>query len=85
MHKLKPNALIASLYRTNKLMAIKAKDITDVLRRAMTINFHHTDIPASKISARSLRAGGAIMMRCGNLDLNNIRITGRWQNNTMMR
>jgi hypothetical protein len=76
LHKSKPNASIASFYLTDKQTAIKAKDITDVLRYTMTINFHCTDIPASETSARFLR---------GNLDVNNIRMTGHWYSYTMMR
>jgi hypothetical protein len=74
-----------SFHRTNKGAALNAKDVTDVLRRAMTINFHCMGIPTSKISARSLRTGGAMVMFCGNLNLNNIWIMGRWYSDAMMR
>jgi hypothetical protein len=65
-------------------MVIKAKDITNVLHHAMMINFHRTGIPASDISTRSLRASGAMGMMCGNLDLNNIQMMGRWHSDSTM-
>jgi hypothetical protein len=44
-----------------------------------------TGIPASEISARLLRGGGAMVMLCGNIDLNNIQTMGRWHSDAMMR
>jgi hypothetical protein len=51
----------------------------------MQINVHHTGIQATDISARSLRAGGAMAMFFGKIDMNNIRIMGRWHSDAMMR
>jgi hypothetical protein len=42
-----------------------AMDITEVLRNAMRINVHRTGIEASEVSARSLRAGGAMALLHG--------------------
>jgi hypothetical protein len=84
-HKSKPATPIASFYRIGRRIAITARDVTDVLRHAMPINFHRTGIPTSDISARSLRAGGAMAMLVGSIDLNNIRRMGRWHSDAMMR
>jgi hypothetical protein len=51
----------------------------------MKINFHRTGIPTSDISARSLRAEGAMAMLVRSIDLNNIRMLGRWHSDAMMR
>jgi hypothetical protein len=85
LHKSKPNAPLASYYRTNRRTAIKPKDVTDVLRQAMTANFHRTGVHASEVSARSLRAGGAMAMLFGKIDINSIRMMGRWHSDAMMR
>lgn len=37
------------------------------------------------ISARSLRAGGAMALLCGQVDHNLIQMLGRWHSNAMMR
>jgi hypothetical protein len=83
-HKSKPAAPIASFYRDGKRVAIKARDVTDVLCHATTIKFHRSGIPASDISARSLYAGGAMAMLVGSIDLNNICMMGRWHSDAMM-
>jgi hypothetical protein len=66
-------------------MEVKPKDVTDTLRNAMRINFHRTGINASDISARSLRAAGAMAMFAGDIDMNNICLMGRWNSDAMMR
>jgi hypothetical protein len=51
----------------------------------MRLNFHRTGIKAADISARSLRAGGAMAMFFGKIDINNIRFMGRWHSDAVMR
>jgi hypothetical protein len=85
LHKSKANVPLASYYRTSRLTAIKPKDITDVLHQAMTANFHRTGVHASKVSARSLRAGGAMAMLFGKIDINSIHTMSRWHSDAMMR
>jgi hypothetical protein len=51
----------------------------------MRINAHHTGIQATDISARSLRAGGAMSMFFGKIDMNNIMLMGRWHSDAIMR
>jgi hypothetical protein len=64
---------------------VKPKDVTDTLRHAMRVNVHRTGIQATEISARSLRAGGAMAMFFGKIDINNIRLMGRWHSDAVMR
>jgi hypothetical protein len=85
LHKSKANVPSASYYRTSRRTAIKPKDITDVLCQAMTSNYHRTGVYASEISARSLRAGGAMTMLFGKIDINSIRMMGRWHSDAMVR
>jgi hypothetical protein len=81
----KQTVRIASYYRAHRRTNIRAKDITDTLRHAMTMNYHCTGIHANEISARSLRAGGAMAMMCSKIDLNNIHMMGRWHSDAMIR
>jgi hypothetical protein len=84
-HKATSVTLLAALYRGHHRTLIKAKDVTDVLRNAMRLNVHRTGIEASEVSARSLRAGGAMALLHGRVDLSNIRMMGRWNSDAMMR
>jgi hypothetical protein len=75
---------IASLYVQSHLTAIKAQHITETIRQAMTVNFYRTGITAEEVSARSLRAGGAMALLCGKVD-NLIQILGLWHSDAMIR
>jgi len=80
------NKPLATHYNAhNRLTAITARDITEQLRAAATANFHSTGIPASAISARSLRAGGAMALLCANVDFDIIKMLGRWHSDAMIR
>jgi hypothetical protein len=76
---------VASFNRGNHFTLVKAKDITEDLSHAMRINIHRTGIEPLEISARTLRAGGAMALLHGEVDLNNIQIMGRWHSDAMMR
>jgi hypothetical protein len=78
-------APIAAYYRGSTRIAVKARDVIDTLRSAMTANVHRTGVQAHEISARSLRAGGAMALICGKVDFDLIRILGRWHIDAMIR
>jgi hypothetical protein len=84
-HKATSVTPLAAFYRGRRRTLIKAKDVTEVVRHAMRLNVHHTGIEASEVSARSLRAGGAMALLHARVDLNNIRMMGHWNNDAMMR
>jgi hypothetical protein len=79
------SAPIASYYHNNKRVAIKAKDITDVLRLTTVATGHQTGLHPDDISARSLRAGGAMSLSNGKIDHNTIRMLGCWHSYVMVR
>jgi hypothetical protein len=54
------------------------------LRQAMRVNFHRTGIKAMDISARPLRAVGAMSVFFANINMNNIRLMGWWHSDAMM-
>jgi hypothetical protein len=51
----------------------------------MTMNLHRTGIEADEVSARSLRAGGAMALLSVQVDMDHIRILVRWHSDAMMR
>jgi hypothetical protein len=85
LHGAKSTAPIAAYYCDSRCIAVKAHDVTDTLRSAMTANIHGTGVQAHKISARSLRAGGAMALLCGKVDFDLIRILGRWHSDAMIQ
>jgi hypothetical protein len=50
----------------------------------MIVNFHRTGIIPDEVSARLLRAGGAMALICGKVDKNLIQMIGRWHSNVMI-
>jgi hypothetical protein len=76
---------LASYVRATRRITIKAKDVTEALRHAAEATAHQTGLHYSDISAKSLRAGGAMALLCGKIDHNTIRMVGRWHSDAMMR
>jgi hypothetical protein len=76
---------LASYFRATRRIAIKAKDVTEALRCAAVATAHQTGLHYSDISAKSLRAGGAMALLCGKIDHDTIRMLGRWHSDAMMR
>jgi len=87
LHKSKASTPLASFCnpRTNRRNNIKAKDVTDVLKHAAAATRSTTGIDPKDVTARSLRAGGAMALLCGNVDHNLIQMLGRWHSDAMMR
>jgi hypothetical protein len=84
-HKPAKSTPLASYHHGTKKVAIKAKDITESLRLATIATSHQTGLLPADISARSLRAGGAMALLCGRIDHDTIRMLGRWHSDAMMR
>jgi len=84
-HNTPHNQPLASHYIRNRRSTIKANDITVQLRMAAGANIHVTGLDPSEISARSLRAGGAMALLCGKVDHNLIQLLGRWHSDSMLR
>lgn len=86
-HNSKQTALLAACYnpRTNRQTTIKAKDASHVLKHSTAANRSATGLDPKDVSARSLRAGGAMTLLCGKVDHNLIQMLGRWHSDSMMR
>jgi hypothetical protein len=70
---------------TNRLRRITPKDITDLLRLAVSLLGPQYGFLPKNISARSLRASGAMALLCANVDTDRIRLIGRWRSDEMLR
>jgi hypothetical protein len=80
-----PTTPVASYYHNSRRRAIRFVDITDALRAAARITGDELGVRPEDISARSLRAGGAMALLCAQVDSDLIKLLGRWQSDTMMR
>ncbi len=63
----------------------KAQHITNALRHAAKAIEETTGIRHTKLSARSLRPGGATALLCANVDSDAIMLLGRWKSDAMFR
>jgi len=64
---------------------IKSTNITTALRLSVEINWKRYGLRKEDVSARSLRASGAMALLLGGVDSNTIKMLGRWRNDEMMR
>ena len=76
---------LASYYYRSRRVLLRSCDVTSQLRFAARQSVSVTGIDPSSISARSLRAGGAMALLCGNVDSDTIMLVGRWHSDAMMR
>eukprot|EP00957_Ditylum_brightwellii_P115456 8806215-Ditylum_brightwellii.AAC.1 len=60
-------------------------DITTLLRKGASHIGADIGLKPTEISARALRAGGAMALLLGNIDSDTIRLIGRWHSNEMLR
>jgi hypothetical protein len=78
---------IASYFLAGRWHRISPSNITDALRATVAstcdsaqLGFLHSDV-----SARSLRAAGAMALLCAKVDTDIIRLMGRWRSDEMLR
>ena len=64
---------------------VTSAKITDLLKSSAGILGPTLGLLPKDISARSLRAGGAMALLCANVDTDMIRLMGRWQSDVMLR
>jgi hypothetical protein len=66
-------------------LSVHARHITAALRHAARTVQHSTGIDPAKLTARSLRPGGATALLCAKVDNDTIKMVGRWQSDAMLR
>ena len=81
-----PHTPICHVYTLpNNITIITSNLLTTHLRHSAAILFPTTGFPPQDISARALRAGGAMALLCANVDSDVIKLVGRWQSDQMLR
>jgi hypothetical protein len=58
--------------------------VTSLLRTSAT-SLPHLGLSPMELTARSLRAGGAMALLCGRVDTDVIKLVGRWRSDAMFR
>jgi len=72
-------------YMQAQWQTITTTHLTTALRRTATSFGGSFGINPAEISARSLRASGAMALLCANVDPDKIRLIGRWRSDEMLR
>jgi hypothetical protein len=80
-----PTTPLASHYMSPALTLICPADITTALRCSTAIIGPSVGFLPSDISARSLRAAGAMALLCAHVDSDVIRLLGRWRSDETLR
>ena len=84
LHSAPATTPICSYYDNGTLRSVKTSDITTLLRQAVALSPSSGLVP-SDVSARSLRASGAMALLCHGTDDSLIRLLGRWKSDEMFR
>jgi hypothetical protein len=86
-HNAPANSPLAVYYPTptSEVTPIRPADITAVLRCSTALIGPSVGFLPSDISARSLRAAGAMALLCAHVDTDIIRLLGRWRSDEMLR
>jgi hypothetical protein len=80
-----PNTPLASYFLHQKWNHVPPQDISTTLRLAVAILGPALGFLPQDISARSLRAAGAMALLCAHVDTDLIRLIGRWRSDEMLR
>jgi hypothetical protein len=83
-HNIASTTPIPTYFESNCRHPIKPNDITLVLLRAICLIGPEVGLTEADVSARSLRAGGAMALLCAQVDDNIICLVGRLQSNDML-
>jgi hypothetical protein len=70
---------------THRLHRITPSELTHLLRLSVQVLGPAYGFLPKDISARSLRAAGAMALLCANIDTDRIRLLGRWRSDEMLR
>jgi hypothetical protein len=86
-HGALPTTPLASVWNTGSqtFSPIKPPDITEALRLTCSLLGPQFGFSPHDISARSLRASGAMALLCAHVDTDLIRLIGRWRSDEMLR
>ena len=75
---------LCAVYKTRRWTFVTPAALTTTLQSSAAA-LPHLGFPPSAVTVRSLRAGGAMALLCGNVDADVIRLVGRWKSDAMFR
>ena len=84
-HNAPPLTPISSYYANGKWNPVRPCDITLILKSVVGILGASLGFTKDDVSARSLRASGAMALLCANVDHDRIKLVGRWRSDAMLR
>ena len=84
-HNAPPHTALAMYNEAHTWKPVKPSHITSALKLAATVLGPTFGFLAQDFSARSLRAAGAMVLLCANVDHDTIRLIGRWRSDEMLR
>jgi hypothetical protein len=76
---------ITTYYESNRRRPVTPNKITLALHHVVRLIGPKVGLVEADVSARSLRAGGAMTLICAEVDDNIIRLMGHWQSDAMLR
>jgi hypothetical protein len=86
LHNAPPTTPLCTIFTSpTTTIQITSTLLTDRLRQAAIVQYPITGFSPSDISARALRAGGAMALLCAKVDPDVIKLLGRWQSDQMLR
>jgi hypothetical protein len=85
LHTAELTTPLASYFHAGRRLAVTSADITLSLRTAAIALGPALGFLPGDVSARSLRAGGAMALLCARVDTSIISLLGRWRSDEMMR
>ena len=84
-HGAPPATPLSHYFHNNKWNHVRPADITRTLKAAVGIFSNTIGFLPKDISARSLRAAGAMALLCAGIDHDRIELIGRWRSDEMLR
>ena len=85
-HGAVPDTPLAVYYLNGHWCRVSPADITNTLRTAvLAVGPAHLGFTPADVSARCLRAAGAMALLCAHVDTDVIQLLGRWRSDEMLR
>jgi hypothetical protein len=85
LHNAPPNTPLCLYYQNNKARYVTPADISTTLKSSVLALGPALGFTSKEVSARSLRAAGAMALLCAHVDSDTIRLLGRWRSDEMLR
>lgn len=84
-HHAPPTTPLCTVYLHNTTTTVTASTLTAFLRISASVLYSQLGFLPVDISARALRAGGAMALLCAHVDSDVIKLLGRWRSDEMLR